>query len=279
MLYVKARAKRVYKLFRETLSNPVMQILPGQIAFFFVLSIFPIILISGIVAPAFSISMKNIIDLIKMSLPAETSKVIIPLVDGKSFDANILILILSSIYLISRGTKSIIIASSTVYDVKEYNPIKDVVKSIIITVLLALLFMFIAVITVFGGKILSLLSELTEVDTSIISTYNILRWPITFFIIYFIIKIVYTIAPNKKIYSKDITLGALVTTILWLFVTAIYSYYITHFSSYNLFYGSAANLVILLLWLYIISYIFVFGMVINVTRSKYIAGENNVNLT
>lgn len=277
MSKIKVGAKKIYKLFRETLSNPVMQILPGQIAFFFVLSIFPIVLVSGIIAPAFSISMKNIIEIIKISLPANTSKVIIPLVDGKSFDANILVLLLSSIYLISRGTKSIIIASSTVYDVKEYNPIKDIIKSIIITILLALLFVFIAVITVFGGKILSLLSNLIEVDTAIIDTYNLLRWPTTFFIIYFVIKIIYTIAPNKKILSKDVTLGAIVTTILWLLVTAIYSYYITHFSSYNLFYGSAANLVILLLWLYIISYIFVFGMVINVTRVKYLNEENNVN--
>lgn len=277
MSRLKVGAKKIYKLFRETLSNPVMQILPGQIAFFFVLSIFPIILISGIVAPAFSISMKNIIGIIKMSLPAETSKAIIPLVDGKSFDKNILVLLISSIYLISRGTKSIIIASSTVYNVTEHNPIKNIVKSIIITILLALLFVFIAVITVFGGKILALLSELVEVDTSIINTYNLLRWPITFFIIYFVIKIVYTIAPNKRIMSKEVTLGALITTLLWLLVTAIYSYYITHFSSYNLFYGSAANLVILLLWLYIISYIFVFGMVINVTRSKYLDAENSVN--
>ncbi len=265
----KIRKNKIYKLFMETLTNPVMQILPGQVAFFFVLSIFPIILILGVIAPTFDISMVKIVEFVKMSLPANTSKAILPLLTGKSFDINIMILILSSIYLISKGTKSIIIASSTVYGVKEHKTIQNIIKSIIITVLLALLFVFIAVISVFGEKILTILVSFAHLDNNYLTIYNMFRWPMTFFIIYFVIKIVYTIAPNKKVKAKDVTLGAITTTCMWVLVTIIYSYYVVHFSSYNLFYGSAANLVILLLWVYIISYIFVFGMVINVTRTKY----------
>lgn len=279
ILMEKLKTNKIYKLFKETLTNPVMQILPGQVAFFFVLSIFPIVLILGVIAPMFNISMTRIIDFVKISLPANTSKVIVPLINGKSFDINIMILLISSIYLISRGTKSIIIASSTVYGVKENNMIQNIIKSITITILLGLLFVFIAVISVFGGKILSFIETFIGIDDNIINIYNILRWPLTFFVIYFVVKIVYTIAPNKKVKAKDVTIGAIITTVMWVIVTIIYSYYVVHFSKYNLFYGSAANLVILLLWIYIISYIFVFGMVINVTKSKYSESKKDVNVS
>lgn len=267
MTKVKSRTKKIFDIFIKTMSNPVMQILPGQIAFFFLLSIFPIILILGVFLPFFSVSIVSIKDFIEASFPADTSKIIMPLIEGKSFDINIIILILSSIYLISRCTKSIVVASSTVYSADYNNQVENIVKSVIITILLGLLFVFIAVISVFGGRILNVLSIKFDIG-NMIDIYNILRWPITFFVMFFIIKIVYTTAPNKKIKSKSVNFGALITTTLWIIFTAIYSYYITHFSSYNIFYGSAANIVILMLWIYLLSYIFVLGMVINVTVSK-----------
>lgn len=274
MKKIKTRAKKFYNKLIKTMKNPVMQILPGQIAFFFLLSIFPIILVLGIIAPIFSISIDTIVDAIELSLPANTSKLIVPLVQGKGLDFNVIIIIVSAIFLISRGTKSIIIAASTIYKTEEQNPIKNMVKSIIITILLVLLFIFIAIISVFGGRILKLLSFIDVINSNLIIIYDILRWPMTFFVIFFFLKIIYTLAPNKKISSKEVNYGAIITTILWVIATAIYSYYITHFSSYNIFYGSAANIVILMLWIYIISYIFVFGMVINATNDKIKIMEN-----
>lgn len=266
---LKFRLNKFYKLFRKTMTNPVMQVLPGQIAFFFLLSIFPIILLLVILSPIFSISLKNIIEIIKVSFPAETSKVIIPMLSGKSIDMNIIVLLVSTIWLVSRCTKSIIIAASNVYEIEDNNPIQNTVKSIIITVLFALLFIFIALISVFGGRILNLLSNFLSISPNIIKIYNILRWPITFFVIFILLKIIYTLAPNKVIKSKSVNYGSVFTTILWIIVTAIYSYYITHFSSYNILYGSTANLIILMLWVYLISYIFVLGMVFNASKLKY----------
>ena len=43
----------------------------------------------------------------------------------------------------------------------------------------------------------------------------------------------------------------------------IYSFYIEKLSNYSLFYGSISNVIILLLWVYILSYVYVVGMIIN----------------
>ena len=54
------------------------------------------------------------------------------------------------------------------------------------------------------------------------------------------------------------------TTISWTISTAIFSYYVSHFSHYDIFYGSLSSVVVLMIWIYFISYILVIGISINV---------------
>ena len=78
----------------------------------------------------------------------------------------------------------------------------------------------------------------------------------------------YIIAPDEEIPSKTTNKGAIFTTILWVISTEVFAYYIGKFSSYDLFYGSISNLLILFMWIYILSYIFIFGMIINASTYK-----------
>lgn len=73
-------------------------------------------------------------------------------------------------------------------------------------------------------------------------------------------------APDTQIASKTTTSGALFTTVTWIIATEVYSFYVNTFNSYNLLYGSIANLLILLLWVYLLSYVFVVGMALNASR-------------
>lgn len=263
--------KRFIKNVVKMMRKPVMSILPGQMSFFLLLSLIPMLLLIGVITSSFSISVAGIIEFIKESLPADTSKLIIPLLDGKGFDYNIIILVFSALLLVSKGAKSIITAASTIYKVEKVEPIKDTIKSFIIAILLVTLILFIIIIPVFGGMILSLIVSVTKVtfiSNNLINIYNLLKWPISIFIIFFNLKLIYTIAPNKQISSSTVTKGALFTTFLWSITTWAYSFYIIHLSSYNIFYGGASNIIILMLWIYLISYIFVLGMSINASSDK-----------
>ncbi len=264
-----SKTNKLLKDIIEIMRKPVMSILPGQMSFFLLLSLIPTILLTGVVTSSFSISIDNFIDFLKVSLPADTSKMIIPLLAGKGFDYNIVFLIVSALFLVSKGAKSIIVTASTIYNVESFEPIKDNIKSIFIAILLIILILFIIVIPVFGGKILNLILTMTNtkfITDRLIFIYNILKWPITIFIIFITLKLIYTIAPNKEIKSCSVNKGAIFTTILWAIVTWIYSFYVTHLAKYNIFYGSASNIIILMLWIYIISYIFVLGMGINARK-------------
>jgi len=262
--------KLLVKEIIEVLGKPVMSVLPGHLSFFLLLSSIPIILIFGMVASAFSLSYDEILNFISLSLPASTSKLILPLFTGKTIDLSVILLAISAIYLASRGTKAIIAAANNIYGVKR-NAIQDFVKSIILTFMIILLMIFLSITLVLGEKILSLISSVDALDfvsKNMIDWVSLFRWPISFLFIFISIRFIYILTPNKKIKRKSVTKGSLFTTVSWIVITFIYSFYMTNYASYDTYYGNASNIIILMLWVFIISQLFVIGMIINSIEDK-----------
>lgn len=274
---IKKFIKKVYK----TIRKPEMTILPGQIAFFFVLSLVPLVALIGSIVSNFSISIETLMNLISNSLPSEVAAIINETIGGKSMNFNIAIFYISAFLLASNGPHSMIIGSNLIYKVKNKDFLTRRVKAVLMTVILVILLIFMLVVPAFGNQIIALITSYIQNDAlnrTITTTYTILKYPTSFILIYFCIKLLYTMAPDKTIKSKDTTYGALFTTIAWIISTEIYSFYVSAFAKYNLLYGSIANLLILLLWMYLLSYIFVLGMALNASTEIDEETESDLKL-
>ena len=266
------KIKRMISDFFKCIQNPMVRVLPGQIAFFLVLAIFPILILVGVIASFFSISMDSVVDLIAKGFPTEVVELLTPLLIGKEFDTNVGILMVMGFFIASNGAHSIVLASNTLYGFPHSDIIRRRVKSIFIIVLLICLFIFDLIVLAFGDKIIAYVFSFVSSEAIINSFYSFIllfRWPLAMLIMFFNIKLIYTLAPDWKILSKYTTKGAIFTTIGWVIATAIYSYYASHFSNYDLFYGSLSNIVALMIWVYALSYILVVGIAINVNEYKY----------
>lgn len=161
-----------------------------------------------------------------------------------------------------------IIGSNLLYNIPNKGNLNRRVKALIMTVILVILFLFVLAVPAFGDQIVKLITDAIpnqKIDNTVISIFNILKYPTSLLIIFFFIKLLYTIAPDKTIKSRNTTVGAMLTTVGWIVATEIYSFYVKDFAGYNLLYGSLSNLIILLLWIYLLSYIFVLGMALNAT--------------
>ena len=75
-------------------------------------------------------------------------------------------------------------------------------------------------------------------------------------------------APDKEIERKTTNKGSIFTTVGWILATEIFAFYIERFTKYDVFYGSISNILVLLLWVYLLSYIYVIGMIINASVYK-----------
>ncbi len=275
------KAKGFFKNIINLIKKPEMRILPGQIAFFIVMSLIPFVALIGALATSFSIPMDAITFNISSSVPKELSGILLNLVTGKGLNFNIIVFFISTFILASNGTHSMIIASNEIYKIKPKDILSRRIKAIIMIFILVVLFFFLLVVPVFGDSLFELLKIVLKNADAVDffhHMFQILKYPLVIIIIYFNIKLVYVTAPDKRIPSNTTTKGAIFTTICWIIATEIYAFYIRCFSTYSIFYGSISNLLILLIWIYILSYIFVLGMGINASiyeESKKIEKEDS----
>ena len=259
-----ARIKRILKRLFTIIRDPAMLFLPGNLAFFLVLSIFPILTLVGLIASFFSISID--LSAITKLLPNDVVDILIPYTVGRGFDSNVGIFMIIGFIIASNGADALVLASNTLYGIPNSNYLKRRIKDLFLILLIIFLVIFLFAFLAFGNQIVISLMKYIENDSVKVLIYKIfylLKYPFAMFIIFFNIKIIYTIAPDNKIYSRTTTKGAIFTTISWTIATVIFSYYIKHFSNYGFFYGSVSNIIILILWVYLLAYILVIGIAIN----------------
>ncbi len=263
--------KRYIKKLIKIIKKPEMKVLPGNIAFFLVLSIFPIISLCGFLATFLNVSIDSVVNLMSDVLPSEVSSLLIPYVTGNGMDIHVGFSIITGYIVASNGAHSIIVSSNTLYGVEHSNYLRRRIKSLFITILLVMLFVFTLIVLAFGNNILKFILSFNifeGLSDNIYYLFLLLKWPIAIVFIFFMIKLIFTLSPDSVVESKFTTRGALFTTLAWLVSTFIYSYYVMHFSHYDIFYGSLSNIIIMMMWIYILACSLVIGIVINVQSFK-----------
>lgn len=75
--------------------------------------------------------------------------------------------------------------------------------------------------------------------------------------------VLYSVAPNVKTKILSVLPGAIFTSIIWLLGSFAFGWYISNFGNYSKTYGSIAGIIILLIWLYLTSFIIIIGAEIN----------------
>lgn len=268
---VKDYIKHFWKLMR---SNEVL-ILPGHLAFFLILSLFPILSLVGLIASSLDISIDFVYDALNSVFPANISSVLVEFFTAGGGALNIMFLI-TGMYVSSKGFDAVIKASNLLYKFKNNFYLIRKIKALLLTILIMFLFMFSMVAITFGGSILQAVMNFTSFGEFIINNYNFLiiyKTALSFLIIFTNIKLIYTLAPSFRVNSKYTNNGAFVATILIMLFTNGFSFYLTNYASYDILYGNLAFLAALMLLVYFISYIFVLGIAINCNYYKFLKSE------
>ncbi len=273
--------EKIKKLF-DFLTQKEIGILSGNLAYSFFLAIIPILSLLFYFLTSFNISMDIITNFLNETFPKDVANFLQPVFTSE-ITPNTFITICLSIFVITNGCNAIITTSNTIFNFENSNIIKRFIKALVLAIMLIILFAFVIIVPLLGRSIINLIGTFTDfVETyrSFIDTmYAVLQIPVSLLVIFFIIKLLYTIAPDEKVSSKYMNRGAIFTTISWLLVTIIYSYYINNIAKYNLVYGNLANIVILLFWFYVLAYIFVLGMYMNKnTQESGIEKTNTMKL-
>lgn len=267
--------KRISKISRETkdkfinyiteiweiIKKPEMGILPGQLAFFMLLSVVPIITLSGYAGGIFNINFDTLTEMLGKIVPGGIDS-ILPYITGNTMDFKLAIMLIWMFYLASNGCNTVILISNQIYGIDQSNFFKRRIKAIFMTLAIVSLILFMLIVPVFGNKVIELLS-FYKIDEVVSKVYQVLQGPITWLIMFIFIRSLYEFAPDRVRRNSHLNTGSIFTTVGFILVTEVYKLIATHMDTYNMFYGALSSIALIMLWLYFLSFIFVIGLSLN----------------
>ena len=273
---MKEKIKYNFKNLYDTIQRPEMAILPGHLAFYFLMMLIPFLALIGSLLTTIDITSKTVTDIIYENLPDVVADVVISISKQDTAAVSLWVLLIPTLILASNGTYSVITVANSIYKVKDENMVKSYIinkiKSFLMLFVLITIFIFLLLIPTFGNIIFKIIGQVITNEKIINNVYyimfNILKYPVTFLLVYISIKILYLLAPNIKVKENKVRYGAVIASVLLVVSTIGYSIYIENFSTYETFYGGISSLLILMLWIYVVSYVFTLGMALNVTHYK-----------
>lgn len=281
MKRIKSYTKEIIRLMKK----PQMRILPGQLAFFILLSIIPLLALLGNIAGFVSLPIDVIYQLFSNKISEEIINVLYPLLIDIS-NTSLIMFYLIAIFMASNGTNSLIITANSIYENENTNFIKDRIRSFVMLFSLISLIIFGLLIPITGDKVITnfgLFINNPSIRETFLNLYHLLKTPLSLLFVFINLKVLYKMSPSVKIKWKTTTKGSIFTTIIWYVMTKIYMLYVTNFSSYNIYYGALSSILVLFIWLYLLAYVFILGMAINSNaylreqRSKAIAKKTKTN--
>ncbi len=106
---------------------------------------------------------------------------------------------------------------------------------------------------------------------------ELVRWPLLVVLFLGGLAVVYRYAPDRRPARWQwVTPGSLVAAVLWIAASFGFSFYVSRFGSYEATYGSLAAVIVLLLWLYLSSYVILLGAEINAEIERQTSCDSTV---
>jgi len=248
--------------------------LAGGVAFFAFLAIFPAIIAAitlyGLVADPATVAAQAR-DL-SAALPQSAQPILadqlqsVVSASGGALGFGLVVSLLAAVWSASSGTGNLIKAVNLAYDEDETRGFLKVRGIALLLTLGAIVFVLVTLALVAVVPVVLNALPLGPVGTILA---QVLRWVLLVALVVAALAVVYRIAPDRDSPRLSwVTTGSLVATVLWVVGSALFSFYVNNFGSYNKTYGAIAGVVVLMLWLYLTSYIILFGAEINAESER-----------
>lgn len=256
--------------------------LGAQLAFFFLLSIFPLLIFLITLLPYLNIAEDQIYNFMENIVPGEIYLLIEETLSEVLTQENRSLLsigLIATIWSASLGMNALIKSLNKSYGVEENRPILIARGMAIITTVLMIFILLIALaLPIFGQQLGIFIFSLLGLEEGFLETWNALRFTIPPLIIFAVAAVIYWTAPNVKLDIRSVLPGSAFTAIGWMAVSYGFSIYINNFGNYSATYGGIGGVIILMLWLYASSILLMVGGQINAvmqSRNDILKNINN----
>ena len=174
------------------------------------------------------------------------------------------------IYFTLICTNGLLAAMNTSYfNDKQRNFIKQLGLSLAIMVIVFFIILFVAMLFIIASMIMNQINTyLIDLRSGYYYLVHGIKWVLVFATVYFMVSILYYLAPVNKENYRFFSAGSSLCTILLVLILWILNIYFSNFSNYNLIYGSLGALFAIVLWLNWSSLILLVCFDLNVSIAK-----------
>ncbi len=242
----------------------------SSLAFHFFLAMIPFGLVLVIVSayvPFFDLD-QDIIPVFKSFIPESLfNNFINRLTDFQNSTVNSLISFgfILALYFSSNGFSVLIRSfnsSRTKFAKRNWWSVKLISIVFVFGVVLGILLLFFAILVIRKS-----MGMWAETSRFVMNNLELFTSIITFFVVgfslYLALACIYYFAPSNRKQFRFFSAGGTLSTIMFILISELYSFYIQKFARYNELYGSLGTIMMLLLWIYLISFVLLLGFELN----------------
>ncbi|NBG86977.1 YihY/virulence factor BrkB family protein [Isachenkonia alkalipeptolytica] len=250
-----------------------LKALGAQLSYYLILSFFPFLIVLIVLLNFTPLTEGQTISQLAYILPDEVFQLTLEILDEIRNGLNAPLLSVSSlatIWAASKGTSALIKGLNKAYQVSENRSFFRLrAMGVVFTFGLAFIIIFSLFFLVFGRLVGLAISEYLGFTRAFLSLWEYLRYGIPLLVLFFIFTLLFRIGPNYPLGFKDVYPGAIFTTLGWIIISLIFSFYVNNYGAFSRLYGSIGAVIALLIWLNISSLIVLIGGEINATRLWY----------
>lgn len=260
--------------FSEHMKKQNISAYAASIAFFFFLSLVPMLIMICTIIPYTPLTEENLVTAVTDLTPDRIDPLAESLIaDVYDKSAGILsIALLATIWSAAKGVMALMTGLNAVNGVEEkrnYFLVRAVAS--VYTVVMLLVVILSLFLMVFGDQLVSLaLHRIPQLETVVSFAMNF-RFILVWAVLTLLFAAVYTYVPDVKLKFKEQIPGAIFAAVVWSVFSWGFSIYVTYGNSYGI-YGSLSIIIIVLLWMYFCMYIIMIGAYMN----RYFSPVNKV---
>jgi membrane protein len=239
----------------------------AQLAYYFLLALFPMMIflvslvgfIPGLQESLFK-SLASVVPGDAMKLVRDTLNDVVSNRNGGLLSIGLL----GTVWAASSGVAAVMETLNVAYDVKEERSfIKMRATAVGLTVALAVLFIGGTGLIMFGDKLAEAVSNALNLGPAFAAAWHVVDYILGLAMLFIGIQVIYYFGPNVKQPWKWITPGAVFAVGAIILGSLAFSLYLRYAPDYSATYGSLGAVIILMLWLYLLGLVILFGGEIN----------------
>jgi len=258
--------------------------LGSQLAFFFLLSLFPLLIFIMTLLPYLNFNQAEVFLLIRDYAPGSVAMLIENTLNEILQNRNgglLSIGALATVWSASKGMNALTKALNRSYFTEESRSfIMARGMSVVFTIMLIAVLLVALVLPVFGQQIGVLAFSYMGLEEGFLTLWAGLRWLVPPVLIFFVFSLIYWLVPNLKIQFKSVLPGALFATVGWILTSLAFSFYVGSYGNYSSTYGSIGAIIVLMMWLYFSAIILILGGQLNAVmleRTQLIIAKEKSN--